>query len=141
MLALVLSSSNNVTGPISPTSFPPNFHFRFESTSTAGIALDEIDTLKKAKELGFVDQAGDTTQLRVFNLSVTLTHELGHMLGLKHDEEKGSYDVMDPYYNGMTQLSKNDIRRILLKYTARVYRRFRGYARLKKWLIRVHKRL
>lgn len=49
-----------------------------------------------------------------------LTHELGHTLGLTHDETESTKDVMDPIYDkDANKLSENDIKRIISKYGKR----------------------
>lgn len=57
--------------------------------------------------------------LRTYNVISVLIHELGHSLGLKHDEHNDSDDAMDAYYDGKIDLSDWDIFRIRLKYPER----------------------
>jgi len=71
---------------------------------------------KEAKSKGFVVNADDDSNLKTFNLVTVLIHELGHSLGLKHDADIGSDDVMDAFYDGQLDLSPRDIYRILLKH-------------------------
>ncbi len=70
---------------------------------------------------------------RTFNLNHTMIHELGHTLGLVHDEDPKSQDVMDAYYNGKVNLSDNDIKRVQAKYGKRNWTEAQ-YLRFKHWL-------
>ena len=76
-----------------------------------------------------------TDRIRTFNLIVVLIHELGHTLGLRHDESLDTEDIMDPIYNAnIINLSPNDIIRIRVKYGIRTFKKWSHYARLKNWL-------
>ena len=68
-----------------------------------------------------------------YNILHTLTHEIGHSLGLIHSNFKT--DVMYPFYNSVTILSDNDITRITNKYG-----KASNNKRLKEWLKRRLKR-
>lgn len=57
--------------------------------------------------------------LRTYNIITVLIHELGHSLGLRHDEHNDTNDAMDAYYAGKLDLSYWDIFRIRLKYPER----------------------
>ena len=74
-------------------------------------------------------------RLRTYNIIHVLIHELGHSLGLRHDENNDTKDVMDPYYDGkVLELSPNDIIRIRAKYGIRVFKNWSRYTRIKNWL-------
>src|SRR3990167_3133462 len=64
-----------------------------------------------------------------YNILHTLIHEIGHSLGLVHSNYKT--DVMYPFYNGIMELSDNDITRITTKYG-----KSSNNKRLKEWLRR-----
>lgn len=89
-----------------------------------------------AKRLGLIDDfVNPDNIIKTWNIIHVLIHELGHSLGLRHDADQRTNDVMDPFYNGkILDLSERDIYRIRDKYGIRIFERWSRYARLKRWL-------
>lgn len=72
---------------------------------------------------------------RTWNVIHVMIHELGHTLGLLHDEHNDTSDVMDPFYNpNVLELSDWDILRIRQLYPIRNFKNWIRYSRLKNWL-------
>ena len=91
----------------------------------------------EAVKLGLIDQAVPTNKIVTWNILQTLIHEIGHSLGLRHDADNNSRDVMDPYYDGkVLDLSERDLYRIRLKYGVRNWSSWTKYNTIKKWLLR-----
>jgi len=76
---------------------------------------------------------GSTSKVRVYNMITVLIHEIGHSLGLNHDQHNDTEDIMDPMYNGRLDLSDWDRLRIRAKYGIRRWN-WRLYARMQRWL-------
>ena len=119
----------------------------FPGTSKAGEIVFNTDYIwathsdgilgSEAVKLGLVDQAFPTNKLKTWNILQTLIHEIGHSLGLRHDSDNNSRDVMDPYYDAnVLDLSDRDLLRIRLKYGVRNWNSWTMYAYLKKWLFK-----
>lgn len=74
---------------------------------------------------------------RTWNMIHVMIHELGHTLGLVHDEHNDTSDVMDPVYNErILDLSNWDIIRIRQLYPIRIFKNWSRYQRLKNWIKR-----
>jgi len=91
---------------------------------------------RKAKDLGLIDNFVNPDNLiRTYNIIHVLIHELGHVLGLRHDAHHDTKDVMDAFYDGkVLDLSEWDIYRIRKKYPIRIFKWWQHYSRLKRWL-------
>ena len=124
----------------------------FPGTSKAGEIVFNTDYIwathsngilgSEAVRLGLIDQAVPTNKLVTWNILQTLIHEIGHSLGLRHDSDNNSRDVMDPYYDGkVLDLSDRDLLRIRLKYGVRNWSSWTKYKILKKWLLRRVRRI
>ena len=75
---------------------------------------------------------GSISRVKQYNAIQTLIHELGHSLGLLHDQEHTD-SVMFPFYNGQLNLIQSDIDRIVAKYGEQTWIGKRK-GDFKKWL-------
>lgn len=106
-----------------------------------GKGIKASDALAK----GWIDGTVNPDNIiKTYSIVAVLIHELGHSLGLRHDEtgNNDGTDVMDAYYSGISrlELSGRDISRIVAKYQAEVYAVGR-YARLKNAIRKAKLRL
>tara|TARA_R100001244_G_scaffold26163_1_gene26296 strand:+ start:753 stop:1490 length:738 start_codon:yes stop_codon:yes gene_type:complete len=119
----------------------------FPGTSKAGEIVFNTDYVwathsrgilgSDAVRLGVLDKVIPTNRYVTWNILQTLIHEIGHSLGLRHDSDNNSKDVMDPYYDGkVLDLSERDLLRIRLKYGVRNWKYWSLYKILKRWLYR-----
>ena len=99
--------------------------------TTDGKSIKGSDAIEK----GVIEQAYPDSTYKTYNVIHVLIHELGHSLGLRHDTDNNSIDVMDPYYKSTTlDLSERDIYRIRLQYGVRVFKHWSHYEIIKRWL-------
>ena len=94
-------------------------------------------SVKKAKQNGWIVDGDDRNTLKTYNIIHVLIHELGHSLGLRHDNHKDSKDVMDAYYSGKLELSDWDLLRIRAKYGIRIWKWWSRYAQVKRIFARL----
>lgn len=95
--------------------------------------------VKNARKRGYIIKGDpdDSQWVKIYNIIQVLVHELGHMLGLKHDVSgnREGKDVMDAFYDGTRyDLSDRDIYRIHLKYIPEIFVRWSRYRLFKNWL-------
>lgn len=101
---------------------------------------------KDALAKGWIDgTANPNNVIKTYSIIAVLIHELGHSLGLTHDESGNAsgIDVMDAFYSGSDrfELSDRDLLRIRAKYGIRIFSHWSGYNRLKKALYKAKRRL
>ena len=103
--------------------------------SYSGIIIfnDEYRWSLDGKNVKVVNPDNSVSMVKTYNIITVLIHEIGHSLGLRHSESANSKDVMDPYYDGMLDLSTEDIYRIRKIYGTRLWR-WNLYTLVKNWL-------
>lgn len=106
----------------------------FPKTSKEGEVVfnDKYRWGPKADTIQITNPDGSISRVKQYNAIHTLIHELGHSLGLVHNETQGD-SVMFPSYNGKLELIPNDIDRIVAKYGKNSWSSYR-YLLFKKWL-------
>lgn len=106
----------------------------FPKTSKEGEVVFNDDYIwgPKADTVIKTNPDGTTSRVKQYNALHTLIHEIGHSLGLTHNEGLAE-SVMYPFYNGKFNLAQNDIDRIVAKYGPQPWIGNR-YGNFKKWL-------
>lgn len=110
----------------------------FNADYNWGLASGGIK-VKDARRRGYnvKGDPADDQIIKIYNIIQVLIHELGHMLGLRHDVSGNGngHDVMDAIYSGdRYDLSDRDIYRIHLKYLPETFSKWSRYRRFKNWL-------
>ena len=102
-------------------------HLPFNGGANNGTIVFNLDYLWGMKE-------SYKNHKKVYNFLHVLIHELGHALGLFHDEHGDTNDVLDPIYSGMLELSEHDIYRLVQMFGPRIFIHWYHYARWSQWL-------
>lgn len=108
----------------------------FPQTSRDGEIVFNDDYIWGLKEgmITVVNPDGSQSRVKQYNVLQTLTHEIGHSLGLTHSEGGSCPKCMMHFsYNGQLDLQPLDIERIVAIYGKRNWADYR-YQTFKKWL-------
>jgi len=107
----------------------------FPKTSKAGqiVFNDKYLWGPKSDLVSVTNPDGTISKVKQYNALHTLIHEIGHSIGLLHNETMLD-SVMYPFYNGQLNLTQNDIDRIVSKYGAQAWSKW-SYLTIKKWLM------
>lgn len=107
----------------------------FPNTSKSGqiVFNDKYLWGPKSDLVSVTNPDGSISRVKQYNALHTLIHEIGHSIGLLHNETMID-SVMYPFYNGQLNLTQNDIDRIVSKYSAQSWSKW-SYLTIKKWLM------